>query len=121
MFEPRPKLDVSVLVGDAEIVDEDAAWLRVRMMRWPSTNGEPRCPKCGSGKAYTYAARRVFRCALCEHTFSAVSGTTFAGFKGGYASLLRRLTHDGPINGADTMQAKTALDVRRRKEANNKR
>lgn len=121
MFEPSPKLHLAVLDGDAEMSDEDVAWRRVRVMRWPNRDGEPRCPKCGGDKAYTYAARRIFRCASCKHTFSAVSGTTFAGFKGGYASLVRRLAYDGPINGADTMGMKTALDVRRRKEANNRR
>ena len=121
MAEPSPKLVGSVSPEEAAAMDEDAAWRRVRQMRWPDRGGEPRCPKCASEKSYTYAERRVFRCASCKHTFSAVSGTTFAGFKGGYAALLRRMAYEGKIDGSDVMEIKTALDMRRRKQANDRR
>lgn len=118
MAEPNPRLYGYISTAEAAALDEDSAWHRVCLMRWPDRNGEARCPKCGGLKAYIRKTRRQFLCASCSHTFSAVSGTAFANFKGGYAALLRRIAYDGPIEGASVMQPKTALDVRRRKIAN---
>lgn len=117
-IEPNPRLVGSVTTTEAAAMDDDEAWSRVRRMRWPDTGGQPRCPKCGSQSAYVITKRRKFCCNSCRLHFSAVSGTAFASFKGGYAKLLQRIAYEGTIDGQAVMSAKTALDMRRRKTAN---
>jgi transposase-like protein len=99
---------------------EDEAWLAVRRMRWPLSDGEPVCPKCGSLKNYTVKTRKKFCCAApdCRHQFTALSGTLFASHKKSHRDLLLALAYEGPINAATVMNPKTALNVRRRKQAN---
>lgn len=53
-------------------------------VRWPQTNGEPVCLKCGGLNAYD--CRRPngaprFRCRACRADFSVTSGTLFASHK----------------------------------------
>src|SRR6266568_1785315 len=55
-----------------------------KAIRWPDTQGEPVCPKCGALDAYK--ARRPkgnlrFRCSACAKDFSITSGTLFASHK----------------------------------------
>lgn len=55
-----------------------------RQVRWPSTNGEPVCPHCGSLTAYD--CRRPngsarWRCKDCKGDYSITSGTIFAFHK----------------------------------------
>jgi transposase-like protein len=55
-----------------------------RKLRWPETNGEPVCPKCGCLNAYEF--RRAggalrFECRECKKEFSITSGTLFASHK----------------------------------------
>jgi transposase-like protein len=55
-----------------------------RQVRWPETNGEAVCPKCGALDAYD--CRRPngvprFRCRACGKDFSITSGTLFASHK----------------------------------------
>ncbi len=119
--EPTPALNFGRGIPSADGLDEDAAWRVICRMRWPETYGSPRCPKCGSESCYTLTTRRKFKCKLCEHQFSAVSGTAFDRFKGGYVGLLTRLAYDGPVHKAGFMQEKTACDMRRRKLANGER
>lgn len=56
----------------------------LRLNRWPETNGEPVCPKCGGVDPYdnrrTSGAPR-FRCRACKGDFSLTSGTIFAHYK----------------------------------------
>ncbi len=55
---------------------------------WPTTNGDPICPKCGgTKKVYSYKSRRVFKCAPCNWQFSATSGTPFAHRKLSYKKM----------------------------------
>ncbi len=63
--------------------DADAEVLFKRC-RWPTTDGEPVCPKCGSIGAYE--CRRPnrslrFRCKACAADFTLTSGTLFASHK----------------------------------------
>ena len=63
--------------------DEDAETM-FRRCRWPTTNGEPVCPKCGSLGAYE--CRRPngslrFRCKGCIGDFTLTSGSLFASHK----------------------------------------
>lgn len=121
MADPTPRLVGSITEAEIAEMDEDDAWASVRRMRWPSTNGSPVCPKCGSHRCSLVKSRRRCHCHDCDHMFSPLSGTTFHGFKGGYLSFLKRYAYEGPINKASCMSAKTALDMRRRKIANEAR
>jgi transposase-like protein len=67
---------------------EDAAYLSFRKLRWPETNGEAVCPRCGSVDAYDMKARRKFNCKGCGHQFSVTSGTIFASRKMSFTDLL---------------------------------
>jgi transposase-like protein len=53
-------------------------------VRWPDTNGEPVCPKCGALDAYRFRAKTGllrFECSACRKEFSITSGTLFASRK----------------------------------------
>jgi len=55
-----------------------------RRVRWPESEGEPVCPKCGTLDAYECrrpnGANR-FRCSTCRKDFTITSGTLFASHK----------------------------------------
>jgi transposase-like protein len=61
---------------------------RSAKMRWPETNGEAVCPKCGHDEAYSITTRRKFKCKACHHQFSVTSGTIFASRKMAFVDLL---------------------------------
>lgn len=67
---------------------EEAAYVTFRQLRWPETNGEPVCPRCGSPDHYDIPTRRKFKCAACQHQFSVTSGTIFASRKMSFTDLL---------------------------------
>src|ERR1700722_18015350 len=55
-----------------------------RRLRWPETNGEPFCPKCGCTTCYD--CRRAngsprWECKACRAGFSITGGTLFASHK----------------------------------------
>src|SRR5688572_10030073 len=57
----------------------------LRKWRWPDTDGKPVCPKCGNQTKIYYceglARADRFKCSVCRHSFSLLSGTPFAGNK----------------------------------------
>ena len=57
-------------------------------MRWPETNGEAVCPRCGHDETYSINTRRKFKCKSCHHQFSVTSGTIFASRKMDFVDLL---------------------------------
>ena len=57
-------------------------------MRWPETNGEAVCPKCGHDDVYKITMRHKFKCKACAHQFSVTSGTIFASRKTDFVDLL---------------------------------
>lgn len=67
---------------------EDKAFDLFRQLRWPETDGEPVCPKCGCVDAYHINTRRKFKCKACHHQYSPTSGTMFASRKMSYVDLL---------------------------------
>ncbi|MFV2053611.1 IS1595 family transposase [Aliiroseovarius sp. YM-037] len=67
---------------------EDAAYQTFCEMRWPETNGEAVCPRCGNHETYTITTRRKFKCKGCAHQFSVTSGTIFASRKMDFVDLL---------------------------------
>ena len=55
-----------------------------RKVRWPETDGEPVCSKCGGLDAYEYRRETgalCFECRACKAHFSITSGTLFANHK----------------------------------------
>ena len=57
-------------------------------MRWPETDGEAICPRCGCCETYSITTRRKFKCKACYHQFSVTSGTIFASRKMDFVDLL---------------------------------
>jgi len=67
---------------------EAAAYAKFCELRWPETNGEAVCPRCGCCEAYSITTRRKFKCKACHHQFSVTSGTIFASRKMEFTDLL---------------------------------
>lgn len=67
---------------------EEAAYAMFRALRWPETDGEAVCPRCGCCEAYDIATRRKFKCKACYHQFSVTSGTIFASRKLSFMDML---------------------------------
>lgn len=91
---------------------EDAAYGVFCDMRWPETDGEPVCPRCGCTEAYHISTRRKFKCVACHHQFSVTSGTIFASRKLSFTDLLAAIAIF--VNGAkgiSALQASRDLDV----------
>jgi transposase-like protein len=91
---------------------EDEAYGVFCDMRWPETDGEPICPRCGCVEAYAISTRRKFKCVACHHQFSVTSGTIFASRKLSFTDLLAAIAIF--VNGAkgiSALQASRDLDV----------
>jgi transposase-like protein len=91
---------------------EDEAYGVFCDLRWPETDGEPICPRCGCVEAYHISTRRKFKCVACHHQFSVTSGTIFASRKLSFTDLLAAIAIF--VNGAkgiSALQASRDLDV----------
>lgn len=82
---------------------EDAAYQTFCQMRWPETDGEAVCPKCGCYETYAIKTRRKFKCVGCYHQFSVTSGTIFASRKMTFTDLLAAIVIF--VNGAKGVAA----------------
>ncbi|WP_136634947.1 IS1595 family transposase [Pseudooceanicola onchidii] len=67
---------------------EEAAYETFCKMRWPETDGEAVCPRCGHDETYSISTRRKFKCKACAHQFSVTSGTIFDSRKMAFVDLL---------------------------------
>lgn len=67
---------------------EEAAYRKFCEIRWPETNGDAICPRCGCVETYDISTRRKFKCKACSHQFSVTSGTIFASRKMEFTDLL---------------------------------
>ncbi|NVD45837.1 IS1595 family transposase [Qipengyuania atrilutea] len=91
---------------------EDAAYGLFCEMRWPETDGEAVCPRCGCTDSYFLKSRRKYKCVACYHQFSVTSGTIFASRKLSFTDLLAAIVIF--VNGAkgiSALQASRDLDV----------
>jgi len=91
---------------------EDAAHRTFCELRWPETEGEAVCPRCGCTETYNITSRRKFKCVACHHQFSVTSGTIFASRKLSFTDLLAAIAIF--VNGAkgiSALQASRDLDV----------
>jgi len=82
---------------------EDKAYETFCQMRWPETEGEAVCPRCGCVETYDIATRRKFKCVACHHQFSVTSGTIFASRKMSFTDLLAAISIF--VNGAKGVAA----------------
>jgi transposase-like protein len=82
---------------------EDKAYETFRQLRWPETEGEAVCPRCGCVETYDISTRRRFKCVGCEHQFSVTSGTIFASRKLSFTDLLAAIAIF--VNGAKGVAA----------------
>lgn len=67
---------------------EGKAYELFRKVRWPETDGDPVCPRCGCCDAYDISTRRKFKCKACHHQYSVTSGTIFASRKLSFTDIL---------------------------------
>ncbi|KTE28606.1 MULTISPECIES: IS1595 family transposase [unclassified Sphingopyxis] len=91
---------------------EEGAYKTFCQMRWPETDGEAVCPRCGCVETYDIATRRKFKCVACHHQFSVTSGTIFASRKLSFVDLLAAIAIF--VNGAKgvaALQLSRDLDV----------
>jgi transposase-like protein len=82
---------------------EDKAYETFCQLRWPNTEGEAVCPKCGCVETYNITSRRKFKCVACHHQFSVTSGTIFASRKMCFTDLLATIVIF--VNGAKGVSA----------------
>ena len=82
---------------------EDKAYQTFCELRWPETEGEAVCPRCGCTETYNITSRRKFKCVACHHQFSVTSGTIFASRKMSFTDLLAAIVIF--VNGAKGVAA----------------
>jgi transposase-like protein len=82
---------------------EDKAYQTFCELRWPETDGEAICPRCGCTETYSITSRRKFKCVACYHQFSVTSGTIFASRKMSFTDLLAAIVIF--VNGAKGIAA----------------
>lgn len=91
---------------------EDVAYQTFCQMRWPETEGEAVCPRCGCTETYNISSRRKFKCVACYHQFSVTSGTIFASRKLSYTDLLAAIViFVNGAKGVSALQVSRDLDV----------
>lgn len=91
---------------------EDKAYETFCQLRWPETEGQAVCPRCGCVETYNISTRRRFKCVACYHQFSVTSGTIFASRKLSFPDLLAAIVIF--VNGAKgvaALQLSRDLDV----------
>ncbi|MEZ5734940.1 MAG: IS1595 family transposase [Novosphingobium sp.] len=91
---------------------EDKAYALFRSLRWPETEGDPVCPRCGCCDAYDIPNRRKFQCKACGHQYSVTSGSIFAGRKLSFTDLLAAIVlFVNGAKGVSALQLSRDLDV----------
>ena len=91
---------------------EDAAYQAFCELRWPATDGEAVCPKCGCCETYNITSRRRFKCVGCHAQFSVTSGTIFASRKLSFTDLLAAIViFVNGAKGVSALQVSRDLDV----------
>jgi transposase-like protein len=91
---------------------EDKAYEAFCQLRWPETDGEAVCPRCGCVETYNITSRRRFKCVGCHHQFSVTSGTIFASRKLSFTDLLAAIViFVNGAKGVSALQVSRDLDV----------
>ena len=82
---------------------EEGAYDLFCQLRWPETEGEAVCPRCGCLDSYKIKSRRQFECKGCKHHYSVTSGTIFSNRKLQYVDMLAAIVLF--VNGAKGVAA----------------
>ncbi len=91
---------------------EDQAYRTFCQLRWPETDGEAVCPRCGCVETYNITSRRRFKCVGCHHQFSVTSETIFASRKLSFTDLLAAIViFVNGAKGVSALQVSRDLDV----------
>jgi len=91
---------------------EDRAYETFCQLRWPKTDGEAVCPRCGCVETYNITSRRRFKCVGCHHQFSVTSETIFASRKLSFTDLLAAIViFVNGAKGVSALQVSRDLDV----------
>ncbi len=80
-----------------------------RKLRWPETDGEPYCPKCGTLRCHTMSRSR-FKCSekTCKAVFTCTSGTVFHARKLSFKKMLMAIWFS-----VNSVKGKAALQLSR--------
>lgn len=95
-------------------MDEPEAWDVFQRLRWPSTDGRPVCPHCGTLVCYDISrgSRPLYRCKECRKDFSPTSGTLFAYHKLSIREYLAAVViFVNALKGISALQLGRDLDV----------
>jgi transposase-like protein len=98
----------SFSLRDINQMTDEQIETKLKLVRWPQTNGEPVCPECGCDAVYAIQTRAQYRCKLCYHTFSLTSGTVFHSSKLPLRSILQLI-----LLWANAVKGESALQIRR--------
>lgn len=91
---------------------EEKAYDLFRAIRWPETDGEAVCPKCGCTESYDIKSRRKFECKGCKHHYSVTSGTILHSRKLDFTDLLAAIClFVTGAKGMSAVQYSRTLDV----------
>lgn len=91
---------------------EDGAYDLFCQLRWPETEGEAVCPRCGCLDSYKIQSRRQFECKGCKHHYSVTSGTIFSNRKLQYVDMLAAIVlFVNGAKGVSALQVSRDLDV----------
>lgn len=93
-------------------MSDEEAFLELLKHRWPETDGQPICPRCGDDHIYRYKSRRVYKCAACAKHFTVTSGTLFHSAKLPYQKYLAILAmFSNASKGISALAVSIAVDI----------
>ena len=95
-------------------MSEAEAWTVFQRLRWPSTDGKPVCPHCGTLVCYDISrgGRPLYRCKECKKDFTPTSGTLFAYHKLAIREYLAAIVvFVNAVKGISALQLGRDLDV----------
>ncbi|WP_046867675.1 transposase [Microvirga massiliensis] len=87
-FLPSPEVR-DLTITELSHIQERTAYKWFRQARWPETDGELSCPRCGNLRCYAMSRER-FKCSAkeCKAVFTVTSGTAFAWRKLPFKKML---------------------------------
>lgn len=93
--------------------DDETVRATIQELRWPETDGETVCPKCGCvDPHYCLRTREQWRCKGCGHIFSITSGTWLASTKLPLKKILFGIVAlANAVKGMSAMQLMRHMDV----------
>jgi transposase-like protein len=99
-------------LGGIMRMSDEEAHSRFEAIRFAANGGAAFCPRCECTAVYTYRARRVWKCKLCNHQFSVTSGTIFASRKLPIRDYLAAIAiFVNAVKGISALQLGRDLDV----------